>query len=133
MVVAAVWAAIRWHEAGQRVWAKNPEPSCWAQFLVCCCQIHVGVMEGGSGLWGVRLLLRFGLPFNGTRQSGGFGLKIWNRAARAQFWVCCCQQHAGVMEGGGGLWHVQWLRWFGLPFDGARQGGFGAKTPKPSG
>ena len=57
------------------------------------------------------------------------GLKVQNRAARARFWVRCCKQHAEVMEGGGGLRGVQSLWWFGLPFDGVRQGGrFGPKV-----
>jgi hypothetical protein len=27
VVVAVVWAAIRWHKVGRWVWAKKPEPS----------------------------------------------------------------------------------------------------------
>ena len=85
-------------------------------------------MEGSSGLRGVWWLQRFGLPFDGMRRGSGFGLKIQNRAARAQFPVCCCQIHVGVMEGGSGLWGVRLLLRFGLPFNGTRQsGGFGLK------
>ena len=91
-------------------------------------------MEESGGLWDVWWLWQFCLPCDGMRQGGRFGPKNRIRATRAQFWVCSYQQHVGVMEGGGGLQHVQWLQWFGLPFDGARQDGrFGAKTLKLSG
>jgi len=93
----------------------------------------MGVVGGKRWVGVYKVAAAVGGCVHSHKQGSGLQAKIQNRGTRAWFGECHWKWQWGQMGGGGRLWCMWWLQWFGWLFYGTSGGqAFGANNPKLS-
>jgi hypothetical protein len=108
------------------------KPSHWG--LVSSALIETVVWGDGRRWWaGVcEEVVEAALCVHTYKWGGKFRVKVWNQAARAQYWVCQWKRRWWLMEGSSGTACTRWLQWWDTAFAHTNGGRFSTESSKLS-